>query len=264
MKRKALITTTALAGIVATATAVYFSSVKTNEPGPATNQLPQQAATANQDSSAIQKAVTQTPGPAMTAKQASPEEPLSVEELLRAGDEEMLEKYGFSEREVALANIDLEALKEKYPNNLYWEMAAPTQDEALKEQRKDTRDYWRQQRNQISANLADEYTIREYYTYQNALSEDYVAVTDDILDNYSEGLSESDYRMLLMANRLHAKRLQEIPGQLDKSLQHRRDFLARQASWHQDPKAYEEKLRLEREAALQALAANSEGAADEP
>lgn len=208
------------------------------------------------------------PAPAMAAAEAgsgnTPERAddgahgdVSLEDRLRAGDADLLEKYGFGERELALSRVDLEALKEKMPGNLYWQMGAPTQDESVRQERKEMREYWRQQENRIAANLAEEYAIRDYYMYQNALSEDYVAITDELLKNYGGDLSEQDYGLLLMANRLHAARLQEIPKQLATALDDRRDFVARKESWQEDPQAYEEALRLEREAALQELASHS-------
>jgi hypothetical protein len=176
---------------------------------------------------------------------------------LESGDADLLEKYGFGERELALASIDLEALKAKMPDNLFWEMSAPTRDELVREQRRETRALWREQKNLISANLADEYAIRDYFVLQNTLSEDYVAVTNELLDNYSNVLPDRDYQLLLMANRLHSARLQEIPGQLATALENRREFLSRRERWREDPAAYEEALRVEREAALQELAART-------
>ena len=116
------------------------------------------------------------------------------------------------------------------------------------------RDYWREQKNQISANLADEYTIREYYAQQNALSEDYVEVTDVILDQHAMELPERDYHLLLMANKLHSARLQEIPAELARALENRENHLARKEAWRADPDAYEADLAREREEALQVLA----------
>lgn len=196
--------------------------------------------------------------PLVLAPQSSPTpttqtDKQSLIERLTAGDQELLDKYEFDARTLAFAQIDLEALKAEMPDNLYWEMGAPTQDEAVKAMRKEKRDHWRQQANKISANQASEEEIRDYYEHQNTLSEDYVAFTAEVIKRNGHELPDTDYQMLTLAAKMHLNRLQEIPAQLARSLDQRQQFQDRKAEWLADKDAYEAKLRAEREAALKAL-----------
>ncbi|TNC80402.1 MAG: hypothetical protein C9356_14180 [Oleiphilus sp.] len=168
-------------------------------------------------------------------------------------DSELLSKLEIDDRALAWAKVDLQAIRDEIPNNSYWELAAPTQDEALKQHRKEVKEYWRARENKISANLATEEEIREYFARQDKISNDYVEFSTILLNKHGSDLPETDYGMQNLGRKLHLARLQDIPGQLARALENRENFLSRKSEWLADKDAYEAKLRQERDAALKKL-----------
>ena len=168
-------------------------------------------------------------------------------------DSELLDKLEFDDRALSWAKVDLDAIRDEIPDNLYWEMAAPTQDEALKAHREERREALKQQANLISAKHATEEQIREYFAYQNQLSNDYVEFSTILLNKHRNDMDETDVSMQTLALQMHLSRLQEIPGKLAQALKNREEFVATKNEWLANKDAYETKLRLEREAALKEL-----------
>jgi len=182
-----------------------------------------------------------------------PTKPNLIEQLTQQEQNLLLGELEFDERTLAFATIDLEALKNEYPDNLYWEMAAPTLDESVKQTRKEQREFWKLRQGKISSNLASEAEIREYYSYQNKLSEDYVELTGQLIKRHGQDLAEQDYEMITLATQLHLSRLQDMPSMLERDLKNRQRFLDRKNEWLADKGAYEAKLQAQREAALKEL-----------
>ena len=242
-----------LASVAITLAAAYLTKSPSSFSTSPAEDLPR--ATAHDTNTNTQPDAT---APLMLSPQQSPvlqqaDDERGLLERLTAGDQELLDKYEFDTRTVAFSKVNLSALQADMPDNLYWEMGAPTQDESVKEIRKEKREYWRQQANKIHANLAEEQEIRDYYSYQNALSEDYVTLTSELIKRNGQDLPDQDYQMLILAAKLHLGRLQEIPAQLARAIEQREKHLSRTAEWLANKEAYKAKLEAEREAALREL-----------
>lgn len=173
--------------------------------------------------------------------------------LSSLSDSELLSTLEIDDRALAWAKVDLEAIRNEIPDNSYWELAAPTEDKALLQHRKELKEYWRARENKISANLASEEEIREYFARQDMISNDYVEFSTILLNRHGSDLPETDYGMQNLGRKLHLARLQDIPGQLARALENRENFLARKSEWLADKDGYEAKLRQERDAALKEL-----------
>lgn len=151
------------------------------------------------------------------------------------------------------AKVDLDALQAQMPDNLYWTLAAPTQDAAVLAQRKELKEYWEDQYAKINANLASEEEIRAYFEYREQKATDYVEFATALLHQYGDELSEQAHHFQVFARNLNVVQLQELPRKLTHALENRKRFIAKREAWLKDKTAYEARLAQEREAALRDL-----------
>lgn len=112
--------------------------------------------------------------------------------------------------------LNLELLRPQIPNNLYWELDAPTTDVEVAKQRaarakKRNDDYGR-----ILSNEAEEGQIREYYDERRRISNDYLQLTGLVLEGKAGEVSERDRGLFELTANLHRERLKQIErDQLD-------------------------------------------------
>jgi hypothetical protein len=139
--------------------------------------------------------------------------------------------------------VDMAALEQQLPDNLYWEMAIPSDDELVQELRRETRAYWERQRAMVAANTATELEINDYYDYQQRLSSDYIAFAETLLNNYKSELPARDVQLMGLAKAMHSTRLKEYPAARQKALQRSALQQQERQKWLADKDAYEAKLR---------------------
>lgn len=112
--------------------------------------------------------------------------------------------------------LNLELLRPQIPNNLYWELDAPTRDVEVAKQRaarakKRNDDYGR-----ILSNEAEEGQIREYYDERRRISNDYLQLSALVLEGKAGEVSERDRGLFELTVNLHRERLKQIErDQLD-------------------------------------------------
>ncbi|MFT7372966.1 MAG: hypothetical protein ACI9T9_001660 [Oleiphilaceae bacterium] len=147
----------------------------------------------------------------------------------------------------AWAKVDIDRLQSEMPDNLYWELAAPTADEWLIEHRKETKAYWDEAYGQILSNNASEQQIRDYYSHQHQVSTDYIVFATQLLNRHINDLPERDVSFQKLARNLHLARLEELPKKLTNAMERRKAQEARRAAWLADKTSFEEALRIEKE-----------------
>jgi hypothetical protein len=130
--------------------------------------------------------------------------------------------------------VDLEEVRRKMPDNLYFELAVPTKDEAVLEARAAERARWNVEYGKVLSGTGTEEEIRAYYDQRARLSGDYVEFTTYLLDNYREVLPERDIALLELARRLHLARLEEIPRQAEEAQERKRKQDEARAAWLAD------------------------------
>ena len=145
----------------------------------------------------------------------------------------------------AWAKVDLEEVRDAIPNNLFWTMSAPTVDEALLAERDAKREELKTIETKMMARLATDQEIRDYYSYQTKLSEDYVIALTEIINRYGHVIPDDDYSGQTLARTLHLSKLQEMPSKLTQALEQRQKFLADKAEWMADKDAYRAKLEAQ-------------------
>ena len=168
-------------------------------------------------------------------------------------DESMPPGFTPEDDAASWAKVDLDALQAQMPDNLYWTLAAPSNDAAVLAQRKEIKEHWQAQYAKINANLASEEEIRAYFEYREQKATDYVEFATALLHQYGDELSEQAHHFQVFARNLNVVQLQELPRKLTNALENRKRFIAKREAWLKDKTAYEARLAQEREAALRAL-----------
>ncbi|HKJ24602.1 MAG TPA: hypothetical protein VKB65_07255 [Myxococcota bacterium] len=141
---------------------------------------------------------------------------------------------GGLERALRWSSVDLDALREELPDNLYWEMGAPTSDPAVIEARERERARWNEAWGQVLSGNASEADIHAYYEHRQQLSSDYLAFATRLLDEYRDVLPERDVGLLELSVRMHHKRLQELPRDLAQALERKQRQDALREAWLRD------------------------------
>lgn len=129
------------------------------------------------------------------------------------------------------ASVDLEAVRAALPDNLYFELAAPTKDEAVIEARAAERRRWNDEYGKVLSGTASEEEIGVFFDRRARVSTDYVEFTTYLLDHYRDTLHERDVALLELARRMHATRLQEIPRQVEEALVRKQQQDEARAAW---------------------------------
>ena len=139
----------------------------------------------------------------------------------------------------AWATVDLQALRQELPDNLYWAMAAPTKDAALIAWREEERARWNVEYGKVLSNTATAEEIDTYYAYRYQVSSDYVQLATYLLADYGDGLPKRDVALLKLAIEMHLARLEEIPRQIAEANQRREAHEAVRRAWLADQQAFE-------------------------
>jgi len=137
------------------------------------------------------------------------------------------------------AAVDLDALRAKLPNNLYWSMAAPTTDPDEIQRRREERTRWNVEYGKVLSNTGTAAEVDAYYEHRRRLSVDYVEFMTELLTDYGEKLPERDIQLLKLAIRLHLARLEEIPRQIAEAHQRREAHEKTRRAWLEQQRAFE-------------------------
>ena len=130
--------------------------------------------------------------------------------------------------------VDLDEVRKALPDNLYWQLAAPTQDPKLLEWRDAEHDRWNVEYGKVLSGTGTEDEVRAYYDHRARVSGDYVEFATYLLDHYGGQLPEQDVGLLKLARQLHLARLEEIPRKVEEALDHQRAQAAARAAWLAD------------------------------
>lgn len=139
----------------------------------------------------------------------------------------------------AWARVDLAAVRRALPDNLYWQMGAPTTDEQEIERRARERDRWNVEYGKVLSGTGSDEEIRAYFDHRARLSGDYVEFTTYLLDHYGDDLTERDVSLLTLARRLHLARLEEVPRHMEEALVRKGEQDEARARWLADERAFQ-------------------------
>lgn len=135
--------------------------------------------------------------------------------------------------------VDLDAVREALPDNMYWEMSAPTDDPELRRWREEERARWNREYGKVLSGTATEEEIDAYYALRRRISEDAVEFCAHLTTHYGDVLPERDLGLLRLASRLHRARLEEMPRKMAEALERKREKDRLREAWLADEAAFE-------------------------
>lgn len=127
--------------------------------------------------------------------------------------------------------VDLMALRKRIPDNLYWQLGAPTQDPIILQQRAEDTQHWNEMFGKVQSGTASDEEIQQYYDHRKQLSEDYLEFATVTLAEYRAKLPERDIGMYELSQKLHRTRLDEIPRQIEDARARKRAQDTRRQEW---------------------------------
>lgn len=127
--------------------------------------------------------------------------------------------------------VNLEELRAKLPDNLYWELEAPTKDPEVLRQRAETLRKWNEVFGKVQSGDASEEEIHRYFDYRRKASEDAITMAQRMLTDYSATLPERDKGLLDLSIRMNQDRLKEVPRQTDEALARKKLQDQRREEW---------------------------------
>lgn len=129
--------------------------------------------------------------------------------------------------------VDLESLRAKLPDNLYWELGAPTRDPEVLKRREEEGRRWNDLYGKVLSGSATEEEVRQYYAYRRRVSEDLMTFAATVLAEYGDQLPEQERGLYELSINMHRTRLEELPRQEQDSLEHGRLQARRREAWRQ-------------------------------
>ena len=114
--------------------------------------------------------------------------------------------------------VDLEPLRRRLPDNLYWRIQAPTRDPQVLRWREAEERHWDGLNRKVLSRTATEEEIREYYGHRRKVSEDLMAFARLVLQEYGAQLPEAERGLYELSLWMHYTRLEELPQQLQSAL----------------------------------------------
>lgn len=107
--------------------------------------------------------------------------------------------------------VDLDALRKKLPDNLYWKHGVPTDDPKELERRALEDHDWNVLLGKVQSNTASEPEIAKYYDHRRKLSHDYAELARTVVADYGQNLDPQNHGIFDMAARMNEQRLQQLP-----------------------------------------------------
>jgi hypothetical protein len=127
--------------------------------------------------------------------------------------------------------VNLEALRARLPDNLYWQLGAPSEDAEILARRADEEERLAQLFGKVQSNAASEEEIQRYYDTRRRISEDYVQFASLVLEEYGSELPDQDRGLYELSIKMHKGRLMEIPRQTQEALARKKVADQRRDEW---------------------------------
>ncbi|MGK3988480.1 hypothetical protein WME99_35885 [Sorangium sp. So ce136] len=128
--------------------------------------------------------------------------------------------------------VDLERLRAQLPDNLYWQLGAPTDDPGELQARADEQERWDDLFGKVQSNTASEEEVRRYYEHRRRVSEDYIQLASLALAQHGDELPERDRGLYELSIEMHRSRLAEIPRLIEGALARKQAQDRARDEWH--------------------------------
>ncbi|SRR6266545_416082 len=118
--------------------------------------------------------------------------------------------------------VNLEELRRRLPDNLYWTLGAPTDDEGVLRQRAERARQTNELYGKVLSTTATEAEIARYYAERRRVSEDYIQFAELVLAHHRDQLPADQIGLYELSIKLHRARLADIPRDMNDALARRR------------------------------------------
>ena len=116
-------------------------------------------------------------------------------------------------------DIDLREAQAVMPDNLYWQLGAPTKDPEVLAAREEEKKRRNEQYGMVLSGDANEQEVRAYYDYRTQLSTDFLEFAKWMQNRYGDKVNDEFRGLLDLSIKLHTARLAQIPGELADALE---------------------------------------------
>jgi hypothetical protein len=107
--------------------------------------------------------------------------------------------------------VDLREARAVMPDNLYWQLAAPTKDPAVLEAREEEKKRRNEEYGRVLSGDANEEQVNAYYDYRERISTDFLEFAEWMSNRYGDKVPDQFRGLLDLSVNLHKARLAEIP-----------------------------------------------------
>jgi hypothetical protein len=136
--------------------------------------------------------------------------------------------------------VDMNAVRDALPENLYWELGFPTDDLRVQRDREEQAELWNVEYGKVLSGTGTDDEIRAYFAHRQRVSSDYAELATYVLDHYDNSWPARDAPLLELARKLHLARLEEIPRRLEEGYARKRAQDEARAAWLADEAAFGE------------------------
>lgn len=134
--------------------------------------------------------------------------------------------------------IDLREARELMPDNLYWQLGAPTKDEKVLAERDAEKRRRNDEYGRVLAGDATEDEVRAYYDYRRRLSTDYLEFSEFMARRYREKGPEQFVGMLELAVKMHTAKLAQLDAELEEALGRAREREKVREDWRREQEEF--------------------------
>ena len=134
--------------------------------------------------------------------------------------------------------IDLREAQAVMPDNLYWQLAAPTKDPAVLEAREEEKKRRNEEYGRVLSGDANEEQVNAYYDYRERISTDFLEFAEWMSNRYGDKVNDQFRGLLDLSVNLHKARLAEIPRDREDALARSREREKIREDWRREQEEF--------------------------
>lgn len=134
--------------------------------------------------------------------------------------------------------VDLREARAVMPDNLYWQLAAPTKDPAVLEAREEEKKRRNEEYGRVLSGDANEEQVNAYYDYREKMSADFLEFAEWMSNRYGDKVDDQFRGLLDLSVKLHKARLAEIPRDREDALARSREREKIREDWRREQEEF--------------------------
>ena len=135
--------------------------------------------------------------------------------------------------------IDLREAQAVMPDNLYWQLGAPTSDPETLAAREEERKRRNEEYGLVLSGDANEAQVDAYYDYREQISTDFLEFAEWMKNRYTGKINDEFEGMLDLSIRLHKARLAQIPQDREDALVRSREREKIREEWRREQEEFD-------------------------